>query len=58
MYCSGTKNKTTSSFLIFFFEIEKFMEKTFQRRVARRYAMKARVSRFNRNLKKSLILEL
>ena len=44
-----TRNRTTDFLLNFFFEIEKFTEKTFQSRVARRYAIKARVSRLNRN---------
>ena len=47
-----TRTKTTKFFLKFFFTIEKFTKKAFQRRVARRYTIKPRVSRFKRNLKK------
>ena len=44
-----TRTKTTKFFFEIFFTIEKFTKKAFQRRVARRYTIKPRVSRFKRN---------
>ncbi len=44
-----TTTKKAKFFLKCFFAIEKFTKKAFQRRVARRYTIKPRVSRFKRN---------
>ena len=52
MYFSVHQDQNNQIFCEIFFKIEKFTKKAFQRRVARRYAIKHLVSRLKQSLKK------